>query len=327
MCPRRLPASRSVKPDMMRWTRRSATRQDELDAPKPVNESPIQHLVAFSGALLVIAVVVKSLRVAHMDLTTAQELVVNGNVANIVSGVLLLFFPGMVLLGLMTCAGLLVLDLLTVRSRHRRTTQTEVAPRTRRRVSPRRQRGLFPLRRRGPLVLYGVILTVLAIFAIPAVFLRAALLVILLGVASTVVIYGVLDSIAALASRISKGKRTDKVNAMASVRKSMRRSLTVGLTISSAVYFLFILVQVFNDAVWLPAEHVRIDGSPTAVAYEISRNDERVLLLFDETRRVRSVTPDQIKFQQPCRLTRLANSSPSLWDIVAGRPTPGSPRC
>ncbi len=95
----------------------------------------------------------------------------------------------------------------------------------------------------------------------------------------------------------------------------------------AVVVFFVVFSALFNDVVWLPPERVRIGNSQAVIAYEISRNDDRVLLLLDETRRVRSVSPDRIASQQPCRLTGLVNSSFSLWVIMSGEAEPGSPVC
>jgi hypothetical protein len=154
MGPKRLTsrASRPVKPDTSSWkTRRPAhlggrptVRPNDWEHLPTPRGALLQHVVAFGGALLVVAVVTKALRVAHMDLTTAQVLLVNGNVASVVSGVLLLFFPALIIFGLFICAGVLLTDLVI------RTLQSLARSRD---VDPP-DLGLrhFPLKRRTPLV-------------------------------------------------------------------------------------------------------------------------------------------------------------------------------
>jgi hypothetical protein len=249
----------------------------------------VQHLVAFSGALIIIAVVTKSLRVSHMDLTSAQLLLVNENVTSVVTGILLLFFPALISIALLGASLLLAVSFFV-------------------------KAGSIPLSRE---ILLGatVVLMAIAIIAVPA---GSLLRFLLGGVVGLVLGFG--SSWVRRRFRRGSGERT-----------SHRAPSIVGRRISSSIFalvaFVPILTVLFNDVAWLPPDRLQVVRQEAVTAYEISRNDERVLFLFDETRQVEAVKPDQIVSQQPCRLTGLLNSRASLWSLVTDETPPRTPPC
>jgi hypothetical protein len=271
--------------------------------------SLFEHFFAISGALLVIAVVVKALRVAHMDLTTAQMLLVNGNVASVISGVLLLFFPGFVSLGLVLCLAAFLQSWPLRRGRWGRLATSRLV---------------------WLAALFSVFL-VLAALAVPARTLTIAAaavggllafeLALLLGRTAFAWMRRRRGGVAEDGVK-NRPKPAPKASAVAGLF-----GLVLALAIITALLAMPVAATIFNDVVWLPSERVQLYGQSSVVAYEISRSEGRVLLLLDETRQVVAVPEDQIRYQQPCRLSNLLNSEPSLWDLATHAPGPRTLVC
>jgi hypothetical protein len=289
---RRTPSRGNRRPgrEAARLKRRYSARHEAVPGAQATGGAIIQHVAAFSGALLVVAVVTKALRVAHMDLTTAQVLLVNGDVVGVLSGMLLLFFPAFVTFGLVAAIALLLL--------------TPIAPSSSRLKA-----------NRGILIGLNVGLLGLAVLAVPADALWQILLLIGIGLVSAA-------PVILLRRRMRRGKRQTRTS------KPRRRTVRLILfTVWTAIAFIPLLALVFNDVVWLPPERVAISGADPIVAYEITRNDDRVLFLLEATRQVRAVPPDAVTTQQPCRLTTLLNSRPSIYALLNGEDRPRTRAC
>lgn len=274
--------------------RRNASKRHAAKSEGPTRRSSIlEHIVAFSGALLVVLVVTKALRVAHMDLTTAQVLLVNGNVASVISGVMLLLFPALIFVALLGALFLLTLSALS---------DTIGAVEG---GAPVRINLLLPV---------ATVLLALALIAVPASVLLQSLTLAGIGIVPGVLI-----------GYFQARRRDSAQGAKRSTTKKL--SLRLAYFIWTFAAFVPVIGAVLNDVAWLPPERLKIDHERPFVAYEISRNDDRVLLLLHDTRRVKSVNPDDIASQQPCRLTELINSGPSVWALVFEEGAPATPAC
>ena len=262
----------------------------------------LQHAATFSGLLLVLVVVIKTIRVAHMDLTTALMLTAHGSISATITGMLLLIFPAFV-------PALLALALLN----------TIVTVRRLMKQPPSRAPAAAVTR-----LLLSVVLLVVAaflmIYAVPA---KSFSFLILAGF----IVYGhyVGDRMANFVIR-----RTPIVRwLMPNRRKHLLFGWSVGTLAATGLFVLApVALTVFSDAVWLPPERLVRRGQPEAVVvYEVSSSDRRILYLHESDRTIFAVAPEDVTEQQPCRLLGYINSEPSLYDKWVEAPAAATSQC
>jgi hypothetical protein len=258
----------------------------------PAADRALQQGFAVGGVLLVLLVVVKAVRVAHMDLTTAQALLTHGDVPGVVTGILLLFFPALVPLALLVAgAGLAAWFRGLPRAPARESRRGRIA------------------------ALLAAVATVGALLLVMFVAVPAAAWQYPLAVGGFM---GAAYAGDRLAARFTRRRRA----------AAMPDWLALPVLVVIASYILSpVFLTLFNDSVWLPPERLRLEGRPAVTAYEIGSNDRRVLFLLEDTRAVVAVVPDDIVDQQPCRLERYVNSRPSLYDRWRGAPPPATAPC
>jgi hypothetical protein len=254
-------------------------------------------LLAYSGALLLAAVATKILRVSHLDLTTAQQLATQGNPTTILLGILILFFPAIPFLGLL-------ISWRVIDARERRpATGTTTG-------------GLL-----APYV--TATLTVLLMITTVPVQVFAPALAIMLGL----VIVQVVD---AGWRAIRRHRGANRWRPPQGKRRSMPRPLAhVTLILLMCLGTGPLLYQVFNDAVWLPAMQVQMSDQDRGdfVGYEIAATDTQIILLRDDERRVVILSRADVRSMEPCRLTGLMNTGPTVVAVLTGARRPSTPPC
>lgn len=261
-----------------------------------------QRLLALGGVLLPAVVAIKVLQVSHMDLTTAQVLVTSTPTATILVGMLLLFFPAVPPLVLFVTWRLL---------KGRRSLPAH---------DPRRGST-------GHLSVLAVaaVALVLMVTTVPLSFL---LLVAaggvglagerLLGVAVTWV-GGKMPARRRSRPKAIRSRRSSRFTMPHWVAEIFLVALLVAATAP-------LVIQIFNDAVWLAPLQVVARSGEQFVGYEVSSTDTRVTILREDDRRIVFLPPDGAHVQ-PCRLTWLMNSERSLWGHITHEGPPATPLC
>ena len=284
---------------------RSPTQHETTRPPKDQSGGDLtQHLLAFGGVLVLVAVATKILRVSHLDLTSALMLASQESPTTIALGVLLLFFP------VIPTACLLIIW----QELRRRRSQTKEG----------RVQGSV-----GYLLLFvaAALMVTLMMTAV-----SAKLVVLALGVPVGLLGAGLLRTgltwaRAKFARKVPAGKVSPRSPRIS--RGSLPTTLVDVLVI---LFFLAaawpITTVLFNDAVWLPAMQVTMETPDIGfVGYEITSTDQQLTFLRDDDRRVVMVDRKQITSMEPCRLMDLANTGPSVLALVTGARQPNTSAC
>lgn len=263
-----------------------------------------QHLMAFGGVLVLVAVATKILRVSHLDLTSALMLASQGSPTTIALGVLLLFFP---------IIPPICLYIIWEELRRRRS-----------QAKKGQAQGSV-----GYILLFvAAALMIALLLAAVSAYLALIALAGLLGIWGAGLLgTGHRWARAKYARRVSAGTVTTRPTQTSrfKIPKALAEVLMILICLAGAGP---IAAQVFNDAVWLPAMQVTMKTPDIGfVGYEITSTDQQLTFLRDDDRRVVIIDRKKFMSMEPCRLVNLANTGPSVLALVTGARQPNTSNC